>query len=123
MQHLVSTINDTLHSNVGQKLPFAVYSSVKGQHLLNVPIAKPLFIAVLSGDKVLETTTTENNVDNAELVCSTSEFVFLPDSPAINMRNIPKEADYFALLIEFEYQNLIGLQASIMAKNLFLLEE
>jgi AraC-like DNA-binding protein len=92
-----------------------VYSSIKEQRLLNVPIAKPLFIAVLSGDKKLG--------KNNEIVCNSGSFIFLSDGPAINMRNIPKETEYFALLIEFDYQDFYGLQTSLVNKHPFCIGE
>jgi len=107
MVNLLSTIKNTI--NEKDELPFAVYSSIKEQHLLNVPIVKPLLIVVLSGDKEL-------GKDN-ELVCHSGEFIFLSDSPSINMRNIPKDKEYFALLIEFDYQDFNGLQVSAFNKQ------
>jgi len=68
---------------------FTLYTSIKEQNLLNVPIAKPLLIVVLSGHKEL-------GVDN-ELICQSGEFIFLSDSPAINMRNIPKDNEYLTI--------------------------
>jgi AraC-like DNA-binding protein len=41
----------------------------------------------------------------------------LSDSPAINMRNIPKNSEYFALLIEFDDQDFYGLQNSTLNKQ------
>ncbi|MFT5705935.1 MAG: AraC-like DNA-binding protein [Oceanospirillaceae bacterium] len=102
MESLLSTIKNTL--NEKRELPFSVYASIKEQKLLNVPIAKPLLIVVLNGDKELGK---EN-----ELTCHRGDFIFLSDSPAINMRNIPKDKEYFALLIEFDYQDFNGLQVS-----------
>ena len=106
MSVLLSTIKNILNStaiNEGNAvLPFSVYTSIKEQKLLNVPIAKPLLIVVLSGDKQLG--------NHHQLACHSGEFIFLSNSPAINMRNIPKEKEYFALLIEFEYEDFNGLQ-------------
>jgi hypothetical protein len=99
MGNLLSTIRDTLNEN--RELPFSVYTSIEEQRLLNVPIAKPLLIVVLNGDKEL-------GKDN-ELICHSGNFIFLSDSPAINMRNIPKDKEYFALLIEFDYQDFNDL--------------
>ncbi|WP_033083244.1 helix-turn-helix transcriptional regulator [Colwellia psychrerythraea] len=92
-------------------LPFAVYSSIKEQHLLNVPVVKPLFIAVLDGDKKLG--------KDGEIVCRAGDFIFLSDSPAINMRNIPKEKEYYALLIEFEYEDFLGIGPNVASKQYF----
>jgi hypothetical protein len=59
------------------------------EELLNVPITKPLLIVVLNGYKEL-------GKDN-EITCLSNHFIFLSNSPAINMRNIPKDNAYFAL--------------------------
>lgn len=103
MANLLSTIKNTIIER--PILPFSVYTSFKEQRLLNVPIAKPLLIVVLTGDKELG--------KNNELVCNSGDFVFLSDSPAINMRNIPQDKEYFALLIEFDYQDFSGLQIDV----------
>ncbi|WP_415889732.1 helix-turn-helix transcriptional regulator [Neptuniibacter sp. SY11_33] len=76
-------------------LPFSVYSSVEEQHILNVPILKPLLIFVLSGVKKLG--------KDEEMLCPTGNFVFLSNSPTIDMRNIPGNEEYLAVLIEFEH--------------------
>ena len=78
-----------------EKLPFSVYNSAKEQHILNVPVIKPLLIFVLSGYKRL-------GVED-EMICPAGNFVFLSNTPTIAMRNIPDYAEYFAILIEFEY--------------------
>ena len=107
MVNLLSTIKNII--NEKRNLPFSVYTSIKEQNLLNVPIVKPLLIIVLSGDKEL-------GKDN-ELICHSGDFIFLSSSPAINMRNIPKGKEYFALLIEFDYQDFNGLQTSALNKQ------
>ena len=99
MQKLINTIRNTIGQD--NNLPFSVYSSVHEQKLLNVPIAKPLLIVVLKGHKELG----ENNA----ITCPSENFVFLSDNPAINMRNIPKDNAYFALLIEFDYEDFEGI--------------
>lgn len=111
MATLLSTIKNTLNDN--NEKPFSVYTSIKEQKLLNVPIAKPLLIVVLSGNKEL-------GVDK-ELTCHSGEFIFLSDSPSINMRNIPKGKEYFALLIEFDYQDFNGLQINASNKKEYLI--
>jgi len=103
MQNLITTIKHSMMEN--RTLPFSVYSSIKEQHLLNVPVVKPLFIAVLDGDKALG--------KEGEIVCHAGDFIFLSDNPAINMRNIPKEKEYFALLIEFELDDFVGIDVEI----------
>jgi len=100
MIKLINTIKDSTGESCS--LPFSVYSSIKEQHLLNVPVVKPLFIAVLDGDKALG--------KDGQIVCHAGDFIFLSDSPAINMRNIPKEKEYFALLIEFELADFSGIE-------------
>lgn len=78
----------------GNSLPFAIYSAVHEQQLLNVPISQPILIFVLGGCKSLQVT--------EPVTCKTGEFIFLGSSPNIHMRNIPDGQQYFALLIEFE---------------------
>jgi AraC-like DNA-binding protein len=107
MENLLSTIKNTL--NEKRELPFSVYTSFKKQNILNVPIVKPLLIIVLNGDKELG--------KNHELVCHAGDFIFLSNSPAINMRNIPKDMEYFALLIEFDYKDFEGIQVSASNKQ------
>jgi len=99
MKNLLSSINKVLDSDL--ELPFSVYSSVHEQKLLNVPIVKPLLVIVLSGDKELG--------KKNDMICHSGEFIFLSDSPAINMRNIPKDKSYLALLIEFDYDDFAGI--------------
>lgn len=76
------------------QLPFSVYSSHKEQMITNVPITKPLLIFILTGTKQL---------GKCGLVeCLSGSFVFLSNSPRIDMRNIPSQEEYFAVLIDFE---------------------
>lgn len=107
MENLLSTIKSTL--NEKSELPFSIYTSIKEQRLLNVPIAKPVLIVVLSGEK-------EVGIDN-KLICSSGNFIFLSNTPSINMRNIPRDKEYFALLIEFDYQDFNGLQINTTNKK------
>ena len=81
----------------GPLLPFSVYSSTSEQQILNTPIVKPLLIFVLSGIKKL-------GVDG-ELVCPAGCFVFLSNKSGINMRNIPVDKEYLAILVDFEYSD------------------
>jgi AraC-like DNA-binding protein len=104
MTSLIGVIKNVLNDNVEH--PFSVYSSIKEQKLLNVPIAKPLLIVILSGNKELGV--------NGELVCQAGEFIFLSNSPAIDMRNIPQDKEYFALLIAFDYQDFVGLNINAL---------
>ena len=107
MENLLITIKNTLTEK--HERPFSVYTSFREQNLLNVPIVKPLLIIVLKGDKELG--------KNNELVCHAGDFIFLSSSPAINMRNIPKDKEYFALLIEFDYEDFDGIQISASNKQ------
>ncbi len=99
MEKLHKKINERLRQN--SELPFSVYTSAHEQMLLNVPIAKPLLISVINGDKELGKC--------SDIQCAAGQFVFLSDSPAIDMRNIPKDSEYFALLIEFEPSDFSGM--------------
>ncbi len=103
MPELIRTIKKAI--NITEEQPFSVYTSRQVQKLLNVPIAKPLLIIVLNGSKNLGP---DNNI-----TCDSGNFIFLSDNPAINMRNIPKDKEYFALLIEFDYQDFDGLQINV----------
>ena len=98
-----------------RQLPFSVYSSIHEQTLLNVPITKPLLMVVLSGQKKLG--------KNSEISCPANHFIFLSDSPAINMRNIPKDNAYMALLIEFDYQDFDGIPVGDDTKSEFITGE
>ncbi len=111
MADLISTIKNTF--NEERELPFAVYTSIKEQKLLNVPIAKPLLIVILKGTKEL-------GIDQG-LTCYSGDFIFLSNSPSINMRNIPKDKEYYALLIEFDYQDFDGLQIKSSNKKGYLI--
>ncbi len=95
MEHLISVVKRAMEE--GEQLPFSVYSSVKTQKILNVPIIKPLLILVLDGEKRLG--------DSSEILCNTGSFVFLSNNPNVDMRNIPSEKEYFAVLIEFEHDD------------------
>ncbi|PKG39424.1 helix-turn-helix transcriptional regulator [Psychromonas sp. Urea-02u-13] len=100
MKALINTINTLETGN--NPLPFSIYSSTKEQNLLNVPVIKPLLIAILSGDKQLG--------EDTDITCTAGEFVFLSNTASVNMRNIPKQNSYHALLIEFDYQDFENLQ-------------
>ncbi len=95
MQKLIETTKQVIKER--DDLPFSVYHSIKEQHLLNVPITKPLLILVLAGNKQLEGTN--------DIRCPAASFVFLTNTPTITIRNRPSEEEYFALLIKFDYPN------------------
>ena len=86
------------------QLPFSVYSSHKEQMITNVPIIKPLLIFILSGTKQLG--------KSGSVECLSGSFVFLSNSPRIDMRNIPIQAEYFAVLIDFEHEDFSELPKS-----------
>jgi len=92
MQQLIQSIKCLLAEE--KPLPFSVYSSVKEQHIFNVPVIKPLLICILDGSKKLG--------QQGQVDCPAGSFVFLSNSPNIEIRNIPSDNEYFALLIEFE---------------------
>ena len=106
-QALINTVKSSWSEE--RSLPFSVYCSVKEQHILNVPVVKPLFIAVLEGEKQLGS---EGSIE-----CLAGDFIFLSDSPAINMRNIPSDKEYFALLIEFEIEDFVGIDVENTGKS------
>lgn len=93
------------------QLPFSVYSSHKEQIITNVPIIKPLLIFILSGAKQLGT------CDSVE--CLSGSFVFLSNSPRIDMRNIPIQEEYFAVLINFEDEDFSELPKSSAQSKMF----
>ncbi len=95
MQELMHSAKSVLQEN--DNLPFSVYSSRIEQRIFNVPVIQPLLICVLSGSKKLGK---EN-----EISCSTGSFIFLSNSPEVDMRNIPEDTEYFALLIDFCYSD------------------
>lgn len=99
-----SLINDIQRLNSSScTYPFAIYSAQQEQKLLNVPINNPVLIFVLSGAKALGPELT--------VECSTGSFVMLPGNAAINMRNIPKQSAYYAVLLEFSYEDFDVLPA------------
>lgn len=81
----------------GRLLPFSVYSSVSEQRIVNVPIVKPVLICVLGGSKKLGS--------QGEIDCPSGSFVILSNHPSITMRNIPGDAEYLALIVEFDYED------------------
>lgn len=101
MQNLISLAKKSLLEHSNLNLPFAVYSAYQEQKITNVPISKPLLIIVLSGYKELGKT--EN------IKCDAGSFIFLANSSSIDMRNIPDQEEYFALLIEFDFEDFNDL--------------
>lgn len=94
MRELIKLVK--IYVNENRELPFSTYSAPKEQLIANVPIIKPLLIFILGGVKHLGPENT---------VCSAGTFVFLSNNQQVDMRNIPGDEDYLAVLIEFEYAN------------------
>jgi AraC-like DNA-binding protein len=92
-----------------KQLPFALYSSVQEQHLVNVPILNPMLMVVIEGSKALGR--------GGEVSCQVGDFIFLSDNPSVEMRNIPKNKEYLALIIEFDYQDISDLSSPGFAKE------
>lgn len=92
------------HQSTALDLPYFVYSSTYEQNILNIPVAKPLLIFVISGEKKIGR--------DLELTCQTGSFIFLSDNPAVHMRNIPNKKKYIAIVIEFDHQDFAGLPIS-----------
>ena len=101
MHQLIQTAKQVLQAR--EELPFSVYSSHQEQHLFNVPMIKPMLICVLDGCKKLG--------DENQVSCVAGDFIFLSNSPNVEMRNIPENSQYFALLVEFEYQDFQCFEA------------
>ncbi|MEM7195875.1 MAG: AraC family transcriptional regulator [Pseudomonadota bacterium] len=95
MRRLIKTTQHIVQQN--DQLPFSVYTSFKEQHIFNVPVIKPLLIFVLSGCKKLGL--------KKQITCQNGSFVFLSNSPKVNMRNITDGEAYFAILIEFDFED------------------
>lgn len=95
MEQLKTIASEISSQNKG--LPFSIYTSKEDQHLLNVPVIQPLLICVLGGSKELG--------QHHQQICGVGDFVFLSNTPQINMRNISQQNDYFALLVEFSYED------------------
>ena len=73
---------------------YNIYSAYKEQLIGNISIPNPLLIVVLEGKKIIG-----NEIDYE---VTEGNFLFLPAVQKINMRNIPSQNLYFAVLIEFE---------------------
>lgn len=95
MQSLIASARKL--QEVGGALPFSIYSSIKEQRIVNVPIIKPMLICVLDGSKRLG--------GIAEVECPTGSFIILSNHPSVSMRNIPSDAEYQALIVEFDYDD------------------
>lgn len=108
MYDLIESINNALEKR--DDLPFSIYTSVKEQHLLNVPLVKPTLIFVLSGEKRLG--------KESGVVCTTGEFVLFGGGIDVDMRNIPGDSEYYALLIEFEFEDFEKIRIELTGENI-----
>ena len=98
MQQLILSAQQVSQQN--RPLPFSIYRSVHEQRIMNVPIIKPMLICVLQGYKQL-------GVEGLNK-CQAGSFAFLSNMAndnAVNIRNIPAATRYFALIIEFEFED------------------
>lgn len=95
MEDLIRTAKQL--QETGAPLPFSVYSSIREQKIVNVPIIRPILICVLDGSKRLGS--------QGEIVCPSGSFIILSNHPAINMRNIPGDGEYLALIVEFDHDD------------------
>jgi len=110
MEKLINSVKNVVSKK--KQLPFSVYSCLKEQNIVNVPIIKPMLIFVLSGIKKLG----ENN----QVICPAGHFIFLSNRPTIDMRNIPSNHEYFALLIEFEHNDFNIFNEKSMLSNKYI---
>lgn len=58
---------------------------------------------------------------NHEITCNAGNFIFLSNRTPINMRNIPKDTEYLAILIEFDYQDFNSIEMNSRNKKRMLL--
>ncbi|NOU49224.1 helix-turn-helix transcriptional regulator [Pseudoalteromonas sp. JBTF-M23] len=107
---LIRAIQQTLKKR--DDYPFAIYESIKEQKLLNVPVLNPLLIVVLKGIKELV-------IEGEVIACKAGDFIFLTDSPSVDMRNIPAQSEYQALLIEFSHDDFLGFSSTKQAQTQF----
>jgi len=98
----------TLSTTLNHKKCVSTYKSKQQQDLSNIPILKPLLVVVLNGCKIVGNET--------KVACNVGNFVFFTDVQTMNMRNIPANTNYLAVLVEFEFSdfdnNLINNNAN-----------
>lgn len=80
-----------------ENLPFSLYSAAQEQRILNVPVSNPLLIMVLAGSKEIDDT-----------VLNAGKFIFLGNTPRLNMRNIPNLENYCSVLIDFSSNDFLN---------------
>lgn len=99
MQNLIDSVLQSQNKTSAQ--PFSVYAACREQSLLNVPVPKPMLVCVLKGNKELGSEPAFN--------VAAGHFAWLPGSAFVDMRNIPCQSNYLALLLEFEPQEFDAL--------------
>ncbi|MEX2962982.1 helix-turn-helix transcriptional regulator [Microbulbifer sp. TYP-18] len=110
MQELIDLSRRALQR--ANPLPFSVYASIKEQHIFNVPVINPTLICILEGCKKLGR--------DSKLSCPAGSFLFLSNNPKVEMRNIPDDIAYFALIVEFEFTDFdIFTSKKTAAKTFF----
>ncbi|MBF7688135.1 AraC family transcriptional regulator [Acinetobacter rathckeae] len=98
---LISLAKHVLENSFAVDPPFSIYSAHQVQIIQNVPILKPLLIFVLSGLKAFG--------KHGDIQCLAGEFILLSASTQMDMRNIPHQEEYFAVLIDCEYADFHDL--------------
>ncbi|MBF7681909.1 helix-turn-helix transcriptional regulator [Acinetobacter sp. B5B] len=102
---LITLAKYVLQHHFDHVLPFSIYCVGQTQVIRNVPISKPLLIFVLSGVKEFG--------QHGDVQCLSGEFILLSTTKQIDMRNIPDQDDYVAVLIDFDYDDFNGLPQSV----------
>lgn len=98
---IMALAKHTLKEHISEGLLFSIYSARQTQIIHNVPILKPLLIFVLNGLKEVG--------HSGDIQCLAGEFILLSASKNIDMRNIPHQELYFAVLIDCEYTDFHDL--------------
>lgn len=107
MDNIIAVAKEVIEKRL--PLTFSVYSAYKEQKITNVPIIKPLLIFILSGVKQL------GQYDSVE--CLSGSFVFLSNRDQIDIRNIPIQEEYFAVIIDFEYEDFSAFTKSTVSNK------
>ena len=99
----LSTLIERIQQRPAQsRLPFAIYHCQQPQTLRQVPFLKPTLIFVLQGDK--------HWGQHADQVCASGEWLFVPKSLNLMLRNQPQQGHYLALVLELEPEDFSHLQ-------------
>ncbi len=95
-----------------EALPFSIVASVKEQRIINLPVNSPSIIFVLDGKKEIG--------KEQDIICSEGSFLFLSNNANLDIRNIPNSGGYFALIIEFDYDDFEQLDSSLISSKKYL---